>query len=309
MTSTPRTRALAGAMYIVAATLLWSAIPICVKVAVKAVDAYTMCWIRFFAGSIVLFGLAFVRRADLRIPRVEWKWVVLAAFGLGIDYVAYIRGIQSTTASASNVVVQFEVIMIVILSYVWLKERMSRAKVVGMLVTFAGVFLALSNGESLADLRSSEHFLGNMLILSATPLWAMYVMGQKILATHKVSVSVSLAYIFGLAAIITLPTVFIGFEVRLPFTPAVWIALITLVIPSTVGAYLLIGRGFKLLDASTAGVISCLLPIFTIINARIFLGEPTSLAVGIGAALVVLGIGVIARDEASATSLAEAPGP
>ena len=47
-----------------------------------------------------------------------------------------------------------------------------------------------------------------------------------------------------------------------------------------------------------AGIITCLLPIFTIINARIFLHEKTSAMLGAGAALVVAGILIIGRAEA-----------
>ena len=297
---TARGRATAGAMYVVAATLLWSAVPICVKFALRAVDSYSISWIRFVVGAVILFVLQRLRRVELRLRPRDRGMILLAALGLGGSYVVYIRGIQSTTASAGNVVVQFEIISIVILSYFWLKERMSLAKIFGMLVTFSGVFLALWNGQSLPDLVASENFLGNMLILVQAPLWAIYAIAQKILADRGFGVSSSLVYIFALAAVMTFPVAAAGFEVHGPFTASVVAALVIVSVFSTALAYIMIGKGFELLDASTAAVITCLLPIFTIINARIFLHEELSLMLAAGAGLVVAGILVIGRAEAKA---------
>ena len=292
------TRVLAGGGYVVAATALWSAVPICVKFALKAVDAYTICWIRFAVGAIVLFALQKMRGVDLRLTRRDAGMIVLAAVGIGGNYVMYIRGIQSTTASAGNIVVQFEVVSLVILSHFWLKERMTLAKLVGMLVTFSGVFLALWNGESPAELVASENFLGNVLILIAAPLWAIYGIAQKILADRGFGVSSSLVYIFALAAILTFPVLLVGFDVHGAFSADVIAALAIVSILGTALAYVFIGKGFELLDASSAAVITCLLPVFTIVNARIFLHEQLSPALGAGAVLVVAGILVIGRAEA-----------
>ncbi|MGB9618979.1 MAG: DMT family transporter [Armatimonadota bacterium] len=294
----PLSRILAGGGYVVAATLLWSTIPICVKFALKALDSYTICWSRFGVGAAVLFACQRLRRVRLSLTRRDAGMIVLAALGIGGNYVMYIRGIHSTTASAGNVVVQFEVVSVVILSYFWLKEQMTVAKVIGMLITFAGVSLALWNGESAAALLASENFFGNMLILIAAPLWAVYAIAQKILADRGFGVSSSLVYIFALAAVLTLPVAIAGFDVHGPFTADVVAALVIVSVFGTALAYVMIGKGFELLDASTAAVITCLLPIFTIVTARVFLREQLSPALAVGAILVVAGILVIGRAEA-----------
>ena len=288
---------MAGFLYVVAATLLWSAVPICVKFALRAVDAYTISWIRFALGALILFALQRVRRVPLRLQRRDVGMTVVAAVGIGVNYMMYIRGLQSTTASAGNIVVEFEVVSLVILSWIWLKERMTRGKVIGMAVTFSGVFFALWNGQNLSNLVASENFFGNMLILVAAPLWAIYAIAQKTLMDRGVGASSSLVYIFALAAIITLPSVGIGFELRGPVTPTVVAALFVLVVLSTALAYIMIGKGLELLDASTAGMITCLLPIFTIVNARIFLGEQVTGLLAVGAGLVVAGILIIGHQE------------
>lgn len=286
-----------GFACVLGATLLWSAVPVCAKISLHALDSYTIAWLRFAVGSLMLLALAGLRGTSLRIDKPDLRLIALAAFGIGGNYVLYIRGIQDTTASAANVIVQFEVISLVLLSYFWLRERMSAPKVAGMLVTFAGVFLAVWDGSSLSGLIASRYFAGNLLILLASPGWALYGAAQKLLADRGVSVYASLVWIFGLAAMLTLPVAAVGFDVRGQVTLGVAAALLILVALSTVGAYLLLGKGLTLLDASTAGVITCLLPVFTIVNARIFLSERISAVVALGAMLVVFGICVIGHAE------------
>lgn len=291
-------RTLAGVFYVVWATILWSTVPICVKFALAALDAYTICWLRFAVGAAVLLALQLLSKQDYRLPKQYIPLIAIGALGIGGNYVMYIRGIQSTTASAGNVVVQFEVVSLILLGHLILKEELTSARIAGMLITFSGVAVALWNGENLSALLSSENFFGNLLILIAAPLWAVYGIAQKILADRGFGVSLSLTYMFILASVITLPVALAGFDVRGPFSPSVVVALVVVCIFGTALAYVMIGKGLEILDASTAGVITCLLPIFTIVNARIFLREEISPLLGLGAVLVVVGIFITGLAEA-----------
>jgi len=293
----------AGLIYVILATLFWAIVPVCVKKCSVAMDAYTICWSRFIIGAPILLIVAWARGSLKCIRRRDLWLICLGGVAIGINYVAYIRGLQSTTASAGNVVVQFEAISLVILSYFWLKERVTGMRLVGTIITFAGVFLALWNGEGFAALIKSQYFFGNMLIVCAAPLWAVYGIAQKILADRGVPISASLACIFSVSTIVTFPTVVMGYHIHWPFSPMIWFWLGVLVIFGTVGSYLLMGKGFERLDASTAGVITCMLPIFTIAAARILLAEQISAAVAIGAVMVVIGMLVTGHAEATSQAV------
>lgn len=291
----------AGFIYTILATLFWVSIPITVKYCVRVMDAYTICWIRFAAGTPLLFLIAAGRGCLKCVKRQDIPLIILGGFGIGLDYIAYIRGIQSTTASAANVIVQFEVISLIILGRIWLGEKMNKLGIFGAVITCAGVFLALWNGESFASLTGSRYFFGNMLILIASPLWAVYGISQKVLTDRDVPISASLSYIFAVATIVTFPAALFGFDIHGQFSSTIGFSLFILVVFGTVGSYLLMGKGFEHLDASTAGVITSMLPVFTIIAARIFLSEPISLTVGLGAVLVVTGVIITGQAEVMKT--------
>ena len=56
-------------------------------------------------------------------------------------------------------------------------------------------------------------------------------------------------------------------------------------------------EGLKRLDASRAGIVALLEPIVAIGSAALWLGEGLSWSQGAGAALILLGVGIVARTE------------
>lgn len=299
MKNPARRSTIAGFIYVMIATLLWAIVPICVKKCSLAMDPYTICWVRFAVGSSLLLLISHLRGGLAKIRKRDAGLIVLAGIAIGFNYVGYIRGLRSTTASAGNVVVNFEAIWLVIISYFWLRECVTGMRLVGTLITFVGVFAAIWNGQGFVSLVKSEFFFGNMLIIAASPLWAIYGVSQKLLCDRGVSITASLACIFGVSTIVTLPTVILGHHVECPLSASVWFWLFVLVIPGTVGSYLMMAKGFAKLNASTAGVVTCLLPILTIIAARIFLTEQLTMAVGLGALLVAAGMLITGHAEAN----------
>lgn len=293
-----RKNAVAGFSYVLAATVLWALVPISVKKVSVALDAYTITWVRFAVSSVLLLIFAHISGNLKRIRRSDYRLIILAGAGICLNYVLYTIGIKLTTASAGNVVVNFEAIWLVILGHLWLKDRLSGMKLFGTLITFAGVFAAIWNGEGFAALVKSDYFIGNMLIVACAPFWAVYGIAQKILVERGVAVSTALACIFAAAAVFTFPFMAAGFKVTQRLDVSVWVWLFVLVVLSTLGAYALMAKGFKTLDASTAGVITCVLPILTIFAARIFLAEVVTPSVFVGAGLVVAGMIIIGHAEA-----------
>lgn len=290
--------AIGGIAYVVAAAVMWSLVPVSIKKVSAAMDAYTITWVRFAGVSLLLLIYAHLSGDLKTLRRRDIGLIVAAGAGIGLNYVLYTCGIRLTTASAGNVVVNFEAIWLVVLGRLWLKERLGGAKLVGAIITFAGVFAAIWNGEALAALIKSDYFIGNMLIVACSMPWAVYGIGQKILVERGLATSAALACIFGVAALFTLPVMLVGYDVKLPLDLSAWIWLFVLVVMATLAAYVFMAKGFEKLDASTAGVITCILPILTIFAARIFLDEVVSYTVILGAGLVVAGMIIIGNAEA-----------
>ncbi len=289
----------AGFFYVICATICWSTSPICIKFALRSVDYFSLGFVRFAMGALILFGIGKARGQNMRLRRQDIWLTFLGAVGLGVNHTIFIVGVNYTTASASGIIVQLEIISLVILSYFILKDRIGPLKFLGMAVALAGVFLAAWNGEkSIADLMASKYLLGNVLIAISAPIWAVYAIAQKLLSDRGVATSISVAYMFVFSAIITFPTALIFHNIHGALNPTFWISLFVFIVFATVASCAFMAKGFELLDASTAGVVASFFPIITIINAWIFLGEQPTKSMWMGAALVVIGIIILGVTEA-----------
>jgi drug/metabolite transporter (DMT)-like permease len=285
-----------GVIYVVAAVLLWSGIPLLVKQIVPPFDVRWVAMLRlalgtgFLAVAERLVGARYAAGAGRpRWRKRERALLILAGVAIGGDYVLYTAGIPRTTASAANLVVQVEILALSLWSLVILKESLNRAKLAGMMLCFSGVFLVAWNGQSLAVLGHSEYFAGNLLVAAGGVCWSLYALGQKmLLQTREPGETVVPIMAMGTATAAAL-AFFSPPVMRAP--TALQVAyLVALGCLCTGLAYFLMVRGLRLIDASHMALLATLNPLFTMTEAHFLLGEGWSSFLVAGAILIVSGV-------------------
>jgi drug/metabolite transporter (DMT)-like permease len=290
----------AGFAYVLIANALWSFVPMLAKVGLRYMDPYTLTFVRI---AITVAGFAVVlllMRKSAKVDKGDIPWLILGGLGMGGNYALYIMGIKHTTASAANLVVQIEVVSLILLSWMFLKERMTGVKLLGILLTLAGVGVVLLDGKAPGQILASSNFTGNILVFLSGPAWGCYGLAQKILTDRKASSLGSLVWIFTVSAVVTsVPAAVLGGHVQpMGFWPVM--AVVALALACTVLGYILIARGFEALDASTVASTTSILPVFTIFNAHFLLGEAVTGVILLGAVLVIAGIVTVARADSYA---------
>jgi len=268
---------------VVAATLLWSVVPLFTKVALLTFSAPFIGMARLLQAAAMA---ALLRPSSWRgAPAAAW----LAGLGMGGNYVFYALGLRHTTASATNLIVQIEVVGLLVLARIFLKERLGLRRGMGAALALAGIALVAWGGASLHALVSSEHLLGTALVAVAGLCWSAYAVLHKV-ALRRVDSSESLLPLFAAAAVSCLPFALASGPAIVRPQAAHWLALAVLGVPCTGLSYLLLAWGMQRVTASTMGLMTSLLPIFTIVEAHWALGEPVTPYVAMGAAAVVSGV-------------------
>jgi drug/metabolite transporter (DMT)-like permease len=288
-----------GFLYALLATFLWSIVPVGIKYLLhQSMNPFTIAFSRFVLASGVLFLIARVRGQLVPLTRADLPLFLLGGLGMAGNYTLYAVGLRHTTASATNIIVQDEVIALVILSHFILGERIGWAKVLGMLAAMTGIVVVFRNGQTLDALLGSKQLMGNIIIFFAGLSWPMYGIVQKFLSRRRVSNTSGLAYIFAISAVIAAIPAAIGpnAQTNLNLQALLWLFIVGVI--STGMGYLCLARAFSCLPASTVAVITCMLPIFTLLMAGLFLGETLTRSIALGALLVVAGIALIGREEA-----------
>ncbi|MBK7794459.1 MAG: DMT family transporter [Betaproteobacteria bacterium] len=256
-----------------------------------------MTFLRWFFAVLILapFALAHVRR-DWPILRRNWKILLfLGVIGVGSHNALAYAGLNYTTATNGVILNSFIPVMIIALSWIFLRDRLSGVQLSGVAVSLAGVLVILSQGslEVLASFRLNG---GDLLVMLSMAIWAVYTI---CLRWRPAGLSM-LTFLFVLACIgdlAVLPLFIVEFAYgrQMAVTPANIAALVSVALFSSVLAYIFWNQGVEAVGANVAGLFVHLMPVFGVVLAWVFLDERLALYHLAGIGLILAGITITSR--------------
>lgn len=218
---------------------------------------------------------------------------------LALHFAAWITSLSLTSVASSVTLVTTTPIWVAIGGALFLGERPSRLQLAGILVATAGAAgLALLDAapEGRARYTPGEALVGDLLALvGALGASGYFLIGRRLRATIPVAVYAQVVYgIAGaclVAAALVLGTPLVGH----PPGAYLWLVLLALG-PQLVGHTSLNWVLRYLTPAAVAAVVLAE-PIGSMVLAYAFLGESLTLAKALGAAVILAGIYIVAREE------------
>jgi drug/metabolite transporter (DMT)-like permease len=103
---------------------------------------------------------------------------VLSLFGTGLHYGLQTAGIGMTTASNASIYAATGPVLITIISVIFLNERITWKKALGIGCALAGVLVVMGI-DNLLSFKLKGHLLGDLLVFSSILMWAVFtVMGK-----------------------------------------------------------------------------------------------------------------------------------
>lgn len=211
---------------------------------------------------------------------------MLAALMIGLAFTLYANGLVETTIVRATMLYYLTPVWSTIIGVIWLSEHLTRARIVAIVVAFAGLFLLLSNGES-SDYPLN---IGDLYSFLSGIFWAIGVSTlnrwSKIpilpLATFIfISTTVISAIFAGVFYVDPVPTLTM-LTAAFP-TAAFWSIVIML------PCFCIIFRVSQLLFPGRVGILTMSEVIVAVISASILVPEETmSLLQWLGAAAIVL---------------------
>jgi drug/metabolite transporter (DMT)-like permease len=281
-----------------------------------------LCWAgnaivgRLAAGHIPPATLAFLRwsLAFLIIVPFAWKhlkrdWtairarlgtmVLLSVTGIGVFTSLQYWSLEHTQALNTLLLQSAAPLFVGLWSLVLFGVRLTLAQVGGITLSLVGVLVILLHGD-LTTLTSIEFNKGDLIFTVALAIFGLYsVLTLKRPQIHGLSFA---SFTFGCGAACLIPPV-IWELVSRPAMQLNQANLLTLfyvaVFPSTL-AYMCFNRGVQLIGANRAAPFFHMVPVFGSVMAIVFLGEHPQLFHIIGFALVLTGVFVASRKQATA---------
>lgn len=126
-----------------------------------------------FAAILLLPVVAAKFRDELKqLQHRDWLLCILSGFFLACHFSAYFESLNHTSVASSTVLVDMEVLFVALVTVFIFREKISKAAVMGILLTFAGsIVLALTDSSG-----GSNIMYGDMLAILGAVFVAVYTL-------------------------------------------------------------------------------------------------------------------------------------
>ncbi len=246
-------------------------------------------------GATFLFWLFSFMGPKEKIDKRDYIHFVIAAFfGVAVNMIMFFKGLEHTTPIHASVISTISPILVLIMSAIIIKEKLTSMKVVGALLGFAGAIFLTVYGKSL---RGDDNILlGNFLIVINATSFAIYIILVKKL-TAKYHPLTFLKWLFLFALVMVIPFGYSELkEIDVQsFSPYVLFAVAFVVIGATYIANLLNPLALIHLRASTVSIFIYLQPVIAGAFAIIMGSDQLEPAKIIAAALIFFGVYLVTK--------------
>ena len=242
-------------------------------------------------GATSIFWFISLFAPKEKIERGDFLKIIFASIlGMCTNMLAFFKGLELSTPINSGVIITLSPVLVLILSYFFLKEKITIKKILGILIGFSGaVFLILNSSKT--GINAPNIPLGNSFFLLNASAYACYLIIVKPL-TSKYNIFTLMKWLFLIGLILSAPITFNQF-IEVKWTELPWFAIWRMgyvVIGTTFLTYLFNIYALKKLSPTTVGSFIYLQPIITIIFALITANDSLDTTKILSCILVFIGV-------------------
>ncbi|HRW47212.1 MAG TPA: DMT family transporter [Caldilinea sp.] len=271
-------------------TVIWGMNAVIVKLTYTQIPPMAFMAVRFVIAGALLLIILRVTEGSLRVDRRDWpKFLVAGMVGTGLYQPLFLTGLSMTSASVTALIIATSPIFVALINRVLGREILPLRGWLGIALTFAGIILIVAASGDVT--LSSQSFVGDLLILAGSFLWALYaVLAAPLMARYSPLRVTALTTSIGAAPIIV---------IGLPATLALdwsqvnlwgWSGLIYSALFAIVVGYIIWNNGVKKIGGTRTALYGNLIPVIGVITATLLLGEQLTPLKIAGAAVIFVGL-------------------
>jgi drug/metabolite transporter (DMT)-like permease len=256
------------------------------------VPPFSAAFFRFLFATVCLYAI--VIRREGKIPKLAGSQIIpvilLGLTGVFAYNALFFSGLSLVPASRASVIIANNPIVISIFAALLFKEKLTPAKIAGILISVSGAVIAISNGNPAALFSEGVGF-GDLLILGCVLSWSAYsLLGKHVMAKLSPLTAVAHSSAVGMLALLApawmegMPASFLFYRL------ADWCNLAYLGWFGTVVGFVWYYQGIQIIGPSRASLFINFVPISAICLAHFVLREPLTLSLLTGVVLVIVGV-------------------
>lgn len=273
-------------LYLLATFSLWGSLYVVSKLVLGKLPTFTVAASRFVIAFITLSLLLRKGGKPQPFQREDWKYLVLIGFfGYFISVGAQLLGTKFAGSTAASLINSMNPISMSVVAAIFLGEKLTPKKIIGILLALAGVYLILGGGQG-------ANLTGVALSVFAVLGWStVSVLTRKLGGKYEplqiTRCAVGIAAVCNMAAA-AVELVVSDAPVTVDLTCVV--GLVYMGVFCTGVAYLLWNKSLAAMEAGTCSAFYPVQPLVSALLGAIVFHEKLGVRFFIGAALVAAGV-------------------
>jgi drug/metabolite transporter (DMT)-like permease len=272
--------------------LLWGGTFIAGRLLAGVVEPASAAFLRFLIASVAMVAVTRMVEGRLALPPPR-MWLPLSLLGMTGVFaynIFFFNGLHHISAGRASLIVAGTPLVITIFAAMFLRERLTRLKISGVLISLVGAVLVISNGHP-GTLLTGGFGRGEQALLGCVLSWSAYsLIGRSVLRSLSPLTAVCYSSTIG-TLLLAIPAAREGlFSHLATITLPAWTSLAYLGIGGTAMGFSLYYQGIKKIGASRAGIFINLVPVFSLLLSWLILGESIKPVVLAGGLLVLGGV-------------------
>jgi len=259
------------------------------KVVVKDIEPMTLTMLRSALAAVVLLAVIGLKGRRFSFAREDRRTIItLAILAIPVNQFLFLTAMRYTTPANASLIYAATPVLVLILSAWRGEEVLTRGKLAGVILAFAGILLVVF--EHGVDL-SSPYTFGNILLVIAVVAWTFYtVAGRPMIVKYGAFTTSAATMILG--TLFYLPIGIYPAAV-FPYSTVTLTdlgGLIYLGLGTSVFAYYLWYYALARIEASRVAVFANLQPVMTTVLAAVLLSFQITPLFVIGGLITLTGV-------------------
>lgn len=263
-------------------TMIWGSTFLVVKYVVKLSGPFTYLAFAYGIGALTL-ALIFHKRLA-RITRAELRNGLIIGLFLFTGYALQTTGLQFTTVSKAGFITGLNVPLIPVFMFLLLRQKASRGAVVGILLSFIGLFLLSLNNQLTLSIG-----VGELLIFGAAIAFALHVVNISRFSPGADATNLVIMQI-GLSSLLSFIVIPITHQPLFVPSWSFWIAVVLMGTIDIAFTLLVMNRVQQFIGGTKAALIYALEPVWAALTGLLLAGDVLSVPAWIGCGCILAGM-------------------
>lgn len=266
----------------------WGTTFVSTKIILKDLSPVELLFFRFLIAYITLL-IIYPKFHPYQSLKEEILFFALGLTGISLYFLVQNIALQYTLTSNVGLIVSAAPILTAILAhYLTSEEKLSKNLIIGFIIAISGIFLVIFNGRFILNINP----LGDFLAFAAACFWAIYsVLLKRVNPNYNTIYIVRKTFFYGLLS--SLPFLLIFKADLQTNNPIHWTLILNILFLGLAASslcFIMWNKAIQIIGIVKTSNYIYLVPLITMLNSMLFLGETINGLMVLGGLLVLSGV-------------------